>query len=88
MSDGHLAQGSFEPICQFNSVVVGPEMHEEQPQLLLEHVAVPFSLRVVIIGFSSSAVTTKSPVIAAFPLPVGWKLIPVPVPIAGGTVIR
>src|SRR5712691_2148278 len=34
-------------------------------------------------GLTSPAINTKSPVMAALPLPVGWKLIAVATPIAG-----
>jgi hypothetical protein len=50
-------------------------VHEKEARLLVEHVAVDgryldtvFAQR-AIIAFTSSAVTTKSPVIAAFQLP-------------------
>src|SRR5207237_10885098 len=38
-------------------------------------------------GFTSLAISTKSPVIAALPPPVGWKLIALAEPIGGGTSI-
>ena len=47
--------------------------------------AMLFSRRARRRGFTSGAVTTKSPVITALPPPVGWKLITMAVPIAGGT---
>src|SRR5258705_184983 len=41
----------------------------------------PFARNALITGFTSSLVRTKSPVMAALPPPVGWKLIAVATPI-------
>src|SRR5207244_1042742 len=46
--------------------------------------SIPCSRRARSTGFTSAARSTKSPVIAAFPPPVGWKLSAVAIPIAGG----
>ena len=35
-------------------------------------------------GLTSLAINTKSPVVAAFPAPMLWKLMAVATPIAGG----
>src|SRR5262249_9905764 len=43
--------------------------------------SMPFVRSALITGFTSSAVRTKSPVMAALPPPVGWKLMPVASPI-------
>src|SRR6266699_1869102 len=45
----------------------------------------PLSRRARITGFTSPPFKTKSPVIAALPPPVGWKLIAVASPMDGGT---
>ena len=45
----------------------------------------PLPLSALITGFTSSAVSTKSPVIAALPPPVGWKLMAMAEPMASGT---
>ena len=45
----------------------------------------PFVRSSLMTGLTSLPTITKSPVIAAFPPPVGWKLIAVLVPSAGGT---
>src|SRR5215510_15028369 len=48
--------------------------------------SMPFVRSALITGFTSSATSTKSPVIAALPPPVGWKLIAVATPVGpGGT---
>jgi len=47
--------------------------------------AMPWSRRARITGLTSLAINTKSPVIAALPAPVGWKLIAVARPMDGGT---
>jgi hypothetical protein len=47
--------------------------------------SMPFSRSARITGLTSPASSTKSPLIAALPPPVGWKLIAVAVPMAGGT---
>src|SRR6266849_9976686 len=36
----HLVQGRLQPFGQGDGVVIGPEMHEEQPGLLIQHVVV------------------------------------------------
>ncbi len=45
----------------------------------------PFFLNARITGFTSLPRSTKSPVIAALPPPVGWKLMAVATPIDGGS---
>src|SRR4051794_20803356 len=40
LADGCLIQRGAQSACEFDSVVVGPEMHEDQPWLLVQHVAV------------------------------------------------
>jgi len=45
----------------------------------------PFARSDLSTGFTSLPSSTKSPVTAALPAPVGWKLIAIAVPIAGGT---
>ncbi len=45
----------------------------------------PLSRNARITGFTSFPIRTKSPVIAALPAPVGWKLIAVATPMDGGT---
>jgi hypothetical protein len=40
-----------------------------------------------ITGLTSTAVNTKSPVVTAVPSVIGWMLMPVATPIAGGTVM-
>src|SRR6185312_15735131 len=47
--------------------------------------SMPLSRSALATGFTSLAVSTKSPVIAALPPPVGWKLMPIAEPIGGGT---
>ena len=47
--------------------------------------AIPLSRRARITGLTSLAIRTKSPVIAALPPLVGWKLIAVASPMDGGT---
>src|SRR5262249_12224899 len=47
--------------------------------------SIPCSRNVFRIGLTSLPSRTKSPVIAALPPPVGWKLSAVAVPIDGGT---
>ena len=42
--------------------------------------SMPFVRSALITGFTSSPVSTKSPVMAALPPPVGWKLMPSPRP--------
>ena len=36
----HIVEGGTQALGQFESIVVCPEMHEEQPRLLVEHVTV------------------------------------------------
>src|SRR5260221_158759 len=45
----------------------------------------PLSRKAFSTGLTSFAVSTKSPVIAALPDPVGWKLMTIPDPAAIGT---
>jgi hypothetical protein len=47
----------------------------------------PFDRNVRISGLTSPPVTRKSPVIAALPPPVGWKLIPFAAPMGPAGVI-
>src|SRR6266436_2218239 len=47
--------------------------------------SMPLSRKVFKTGLTSFAVSTKSPVIAALPEPVGWKLMTIPEPAAIGT---
>src|SRR5689334_20907499 len=80
---------------EFLRVIMGPEMHEEQPRLVVEHVVVQRRDLDAVLAqgpqhrvhllVTSLAVRTKSPVIAALPPPVGWKLMASPEPIATGT---
>lgn len=80
----------MQPIRELYRVVVRPEMHKERTRLLANHVIVNRrNLDSVFTqgldkGCTSLSSATKSPVIAALPSPVGWKLIPIAVPIAGG----
>src|SRR5262245_37261469 len=46
--------------------------------------SMPFERSALITGLTSSAVSTKSPVIAALPPPVGWKPIAVATPVGPG----
>src|SRR5215469_9585955 len=39
----HFVQTPAQPFRKLDGVVVGPEMHKEQPRLLIEHVAVQSS---------------------------------------------
>ena len=81
--DGGLVERRAQALRELHRVVVGPEMHEEQARLLVQHVAVQggdldaVARSARMTGFTSSAVSTKSPVIAALPPPVGWKLMAV-----------
>ena len=74
---GRLVERGAQPLGELDGVVIGPEMHEEQPRLLVQHVAVvggyvdAVARNALITGFTSSPVRTKSPVIAALPPPVG-----------------
>ena len=49
--------------------------------------SMPLSRNAFSTGFTSFATSTKSPVIAALPPPVGWKLMAIAEPIASGTSI-
>jgi hypothetical protein len=57
-------------------------MQEEQPWLLVQHMAVdrsdvdPIRPQCLITGLTSSLARTKSSAMAALPPPVGWKLMP------------
>ena len=65
-------------------------MHKEKIRLVLKHVAVKgddfdaIRPQCRMTGFTSLATRTKSPVIAAFPPSVGWKLIAWATPIELG----
>ena len=62
---------------ELDRVIVGPEVHEDQPRLLGQHVAViavtsmPVACSALMTGLTSVPISTKSPVIAALPPPVG-----------------
>jgi hypothetical protein len=73
-----LVQRGPESSGHLGRIVIGPEMHEEQPRLLRQHVAVkrrylnPVIARSAFMaGFASFPKSTKSPVIAVLPPPVG-----------------
>jgi hypothetical protein len=36
--DVDLVEGSTENLCQFLRIIGGPEMHEEEPRLIVQHV--------------------------------------------------
>ena len=36
----HLVQGGAQSLSKFDGIVVGPEMHEEEARLLVQHMAV------------------------------------------------
>jgi hypothetical protein len=70
------AAGSSESFGELRSIVVGPEMHKEHSRLLVEQVAANGgnlypARRLRMSALTSSPVTTKAPVTAAFPSPVG-----------------
>src|SRR5215218_2427195 len=87
----HLIERRPQALGHLLGVVVGPEVHEEEPRLLAEHVVVDGRHLDAVRpqgadhGFTSSAVSTKSPVVATLPAPVAWKLMAMAEPIASGT---
>ena len=89
-----LVERRSDGLGKLDGVIVGPEMHEEHSRLLQQHMTVErghldaFARSALSIGFTSSPVITKSPVIAALPPPVSWKLIAFAVPIAVGIAAR
>jgi hypothetical protein len=90
--DRHVRQRRREPGRQLGRVVVAPEMHEEQARLFAPSMwlcsavtSMQWSRSACMTGPTSLAVSTKSPVTAALPPPVGWKLMACADPIAGGT---
>src|SRR5262249_45347878 len=85
-----LVDCSAQSLGKLDRVVIGPEVQEEQPRLLVEHglwtagTSMPFERSALITGLTSSPVSTKSPVMAALPPPVGWKPIAVATPVGPG----
>src|SRR5205085_1878012 len=93
LRDVHTVECGTQPPRQLLRVVVGPEVHEEEARAFCQHwlcsavTSMPLSLSALMSGLTSLAISTKSPVTAALPPPVGWKLMAVARPIAGGTSI-
>jgi hypothetical protein len=76
---GSLVECRAQALGQRDGVVIGPEVAENSRGcsfsmwLCSAVTSIPLLLNVLITGLTSSAVRTKSPVIAALPPPVGWK---------------
>ncbi len=87
---GFVERGTHTP-RQLQCIVIGPEVDEEHARLLVEHVAVDrrdFDVAAAQgsdEGIDLVAGDQESPVIAALPPPVGWKLIAFALPSAGLT---
>ena len=86
-----LVERGAQPLGELHRVVIGPEVHEDQPRLLGRACGCgPPSPRcrsarsALITGLTSSPVSTKSPVMAALPPPVGWKPMAVATPSRAG----
>src|SRR5206468_6888451 len=88
-----LIEGRPESLRKFHRILIGPEVHEEKARLLFQHMAMKrrdcdsvlakrFDNRIHFLSGEN-----KVPVIAAFPVPVGWKLSAVATPIELGTAI-
>jgi hypothetical protein len=78
LCDCRLLQCCADVPCKLLSIIVGPEMDEEEPRILVKHVAVD-RRHLDVAGaqrtdqgiLTSSPVTRKSPVMAALPALVG-----------------
>ena len=90
--DVHIRQGGFQPDRQLVHVVVRPEVHVEQPRLVIEHVVVngshfdPVLTQRLDDGFhflgDQDEVARDSDFVT-----VGWKLMAFADPMASGTSI-
>ena len=82
-----LSSAAPQACGELARVVIGPEMHEEDARLFVEHVAVQggdldaVGLQGLDHRIDLLASSTKSPVMAAVSKPVGWKLMAIAAPI-------
>ena len=73
----YFVERSSKPTRKFLRIIIRPEVHKEKVRRIRQHVAVKgsyfdtVSRKTLISGFTSLAISTKSPVIAALPPPVG-----------------
>ena len=74
---------NVEPSAQLPYALYDEGLPLEDCDLIVT--SMPLARSALITGFTSSAISTKSPVIAALPPPVGWKLMAIAEPIASGT---
>src|SRR2546427_1000494 len=86
-----LVERGLEGLRQLHRVVVRPEVHVEEAGhvheawLWIAVTSTPCCRSVLATAFTSLSISTKSPVIAAFPSLVGWKFITVTTPMAGSS---